>query len=111
MGLFRLLFIECFVNLVMKIIEMIKEKSKFGIGLVVLYCLLVVWTVYEMNTCNGMFCDLIIIIPVLPWTYFLEFIGFLPDNMIIWGVLVFANALILYLVGYFIQKKFANDYK
>ena len=99
----------------MDIIGIIKEKSKYGIIAVGLYLLFVLWTIIEARTCEGIYCGFVIIMGVLPWAL-LPLGRVIQNDSLVIGIIVFSllvliNALIIYFIGYFVQKRFGKSYK
>lgn len=85
-------------NLAMKI-----PASKAGLALSGLYVLFVLWTVIESQSCDGMMCGLVIVLPALPWVMLAD--GVLPPPQsefasYAWLALFFVlNAFVLYWIG------------
>jgi cation transport ATPase len=82
------------------------KYSKFGFVLSGLYLIITSVIFYQAFTCGEMFCGLMAILPVLPWTFVMEAIpGFkFLDNQ--FGLYFFAlvNLLILYLLGSVLER-------
>jgi len=82
---------------------MIKERSKVGILFVGFYFLLIILTLIMANICSGMYCGMIIVLPIMPWAM-LTVIN-IPD-FIAYVLFAIINTLIVYLIGYGIQKTY-----
>lgn len=84
------------------------KRSKTGILIVTIYVLLITYFVYDGLTCSGMFCDLAITFPVMPWPLLLEQFSWISDGIITYWVLVLLNIIILYFIGFGIGKLVGN---
>ncbi len=73
-----------------------KFKSKLGLILASIYLIITLIIVLYSFNCSGMYCGLMVILPIMNWI-FLE--GLFSDSMITYILLVILNTIILYLLG------------
>ena len=78
------------------------KKSKIGTTFVLLYLAvtLIVW-IYAY-TCSGMYCGLILLLPIMPWAFLLG--GIINDSIFVFFVLVAFNSVLVYYLGWLIDR-------
>lgn len=79
------------------------KKSIVGYALVLLYLLITAYFVYDALTCSGMFCNLSILYPVLPWPLILEQFELIHDGKVTYWILVALNTTIVYFIGFALE--------
>jgi len=78
--------------------------SKYGLILAMIYWLLTISFIIYSKACSGMFCGLIIVVPVLPWPLINSVEHFITDSWFTYTIIVVLNTAIFYLIGSTIQK-------
>ena len=88
-------------------------KSNFGLILLIIYLMVLAVAWFKSMSCSAsMFCDFIVLLPVMPWLFWME--GILADSWLTYVSLVFLNALLVYSLGYLLEiiyKKFISKFK
>jgi len=83
------------------------KKSKLGVFIVGIYLLISIAAAIYAATCNGMFCGLVLVGPVMPWPFLLE--GIVKNSYPLYFVLVALNSVILYFVGLGLSRIFSSQ--
>ena len=82
------------------------KKSKIGIALVSLYLIATITIWVYTNACSGMYCGLILILPIMPWVLLLEKI--ISDSIFVFFILMILNSTIIYSFGWLISRLIKN---
>lgn len=80
-----------------------KIFSKFGLSLASFYWLVTIGVIVYSNACSGMFCGLVIVIPVLPWPLINPIEHFITDSWLTYLIIVMLNSALIYFIGAAIQ--------
>ena len=79
--------------------------SKLGIILSGIYLLVTIIIAIKAFTCGQMYCDLIALLPVMPWNFVIEILGvFRNAGLVTWLFLASLNLVIFYFIGFGISK-------
>ncbi len=89
--------------------------SNAGIGMGVIYLLVVLYSIFDALTCYGDYCGMIMALPILNWIAIGLSLGRFASSTIVvylwYAILVIVNLIIFYFIGFGIEKLYIRLFK